>query len=169
MTLKECMASACAKYQMLIMKGLWESPSPEQEQIISLTAAVLSLKSKAGKSPGGRAVTGRQRDQGAPRSGPHKNKGEYTWKDVSPKAGNPNKKEVEGKDYFWCSRHNQPQWTLHNPDLFPNLCKYHPEYAELEAACKAERNNTGKATADKIKVEWALAAIQDSESESGDL
>jgi hypothetical protein len=169
MTLKEYMASACTKYQMLIMKGLWESPSPEQEQIIALTAAVSSLKSRTGKAPGGRAVTGKQRVQVTPRSGPLKNEGDYAWKDIAPKAGDLDKKQVKGKDCFWCTRHKQPQWTLHNPDSFPNLCKYDPKYAELEAAWKASSNNAGEALADDIKLESALAAIQDSESESEDL
>jgi hypothetical protein len=106
MTLKEYMASACTKYQTLIMKGLWESPSPEQEQIIALTAAVSSLKSRTGKAPGGRAVTGKQRDQVTPRrSGPRKKERDYAWKDIAPKAGDPNKKQVKGKDYFWCTRY----------------------------------------------------------------
>jgi hypothetical protein len=39
-----------------------------------------------------------------------------------------------GKKHFWCTRHEKPQWSLHNPDSFPNLCKFHPKYAELEAA-----------------------------------
>jgi hypothetical protein len=194
------MASACTKYQTLIMKGLCESPSPKQEQIIALTAAVSSLKSKTRKVPGGRTdTTGKPRDQGAARSGARKNDDEYAWKDVAPKAGEPNKKRANGKDcarknddeyawkdvapkagepnkkrangkdYFWCTRHKQPQWTLHNPDSFPNLCKYHPKYAELEAAWKAGSDSTGAATAEDIKLELALAAIQDSESESEDL
>jgi hypothetical protein len=57
----------------------------------------------------------------------------------------------------------------HNPDSFPNLCKYHPKYAELEAAWKAGSNSTGAATAEDIKLEPVLAAIQNSELESKDL
>jgi hypothetical protein len=49
MNLKEFMALALTKYKTLKLKGDWESPSPEQEQIIALTAAVSSLKTKAGK------------------------------------------------------------------------------------------------------------------------
>jgi hypothetical protein len=49
MSLKEYMASALTKYKTLCMKGIWEAPSPEQEQIIALTAAVTSLRTKASK------------------------------------------------------------------------------------------------------------------------
>jgi hypothetical protein len=52
LTLSEYMASACTKYQTLMMKGIWEAPSPEQEQIIALTAAVSSLKFRPGKAEG---------------------------------------------------------------------------------------------------------------------
>jgi hypothetical protein len=47
MSLKEYTNSCLLKYKTLIMKGVWEAPSPEQEQIIALTAAVSSLKFKA--------------------------------------------------------------------------------------------------------------------------
>jgi hypothetical protein len=49
MTLQEYMVSALIKYMTLKMKGLREAPSPEQEQIITLTAVVLSLRTKASK------------------------------------------------------------------------------------------------------------------------
>jgi hypothetical protein len=52
MTLHDYMDSALTKYKTLKeIKGQWEAPSPEQEQIIALTAAVLSLKTKTGKAP----------------------------------------------------------------------------------------------------------------------
>jgi hypothetical protein len=44
MTLKEYMASALTKYKTLKMKGMWEGRSPEQEQIIMLTAAFSLLR-----------------------------------------------------------------------------------------------------------------------------
>ena len=51
MTLRGYMESCLTKCKTLKMKGLWEEPSPEQEQIIALAAAVSSLKSKASKYP----------------------------------------------------------------------------------------------------------------------
>jgi hypothetical protein len=39
-TLKEYMASALTKYKTLQMKGVWEAPSPKQEQIIALHGLV---------------------------------------------------------------------------------------------------------------------------------
>jgi YHS domain-containing protein len=171
MTLKEYMDSAGTKYETLVMKGQWEAPSPEQEQILALTAAVSSLRSKATKSGGGGASKGK--DAAALGKLARKNDGVYAWKDVAPKAGEAIKKEVKGKTYFWCTRHKQPQWSLHNPSAFPNLCKYHPNYAALETAWKAStgdtdvRTKTNKdATAEDMKLSTALAAIQDSDDNS---
>jgi hypothetical protein len=132
-----------------------------------LTAAVSLLKSRAGRTTGGKGTPGKPREQRDTRT-PQKNDGAYAWKDVAPKAGKPNKKKVKDKTYFWCTCHKQPQWTLHNPDSFLNLCKYHPKYSELEAAWKAGTSEPNNATADNIQLDTALAAMQDSESESED-
>jgi YHS domain-containing protein len=102
-----------------------------------------------------------------------RNDGVFTWKDVAPKTGEAIKKEVKGKTYFWCTRHKQPQWSLHNPSAFPNLCKFHhPNYAALEAAWKASTGSTDvktkDATAEDMKLATALAAIQDLDDDSDD-
>jgi hypothetical protein len=49
MSLKDYMSSALTKYKTLKMKGQWEAPSLEQEQIIALSVAVSLLKTKVGK------------------------------------------------------------------------------------------------------------------------
>jgi hypothetical protein len=171
MTLKEYMDSAGTKYETLLMKGLWEAPSPEQEQIIALTAAVTSLRTRASKP--GKDGTSRGKDASTLGKLARRNDGAFAWKDVAPKTGDPGKKEVKGKTYYWCTRHKTPQWSLHNPEAFPNLCKFHPNYAAMEKAWKATGDDAsgGKpaaATAGDMKLEHALAAIQDSDSETED-
>jgi hypothetical protein len=48
MSLKDYISSALTKYKTLKMKGQWKQAlSPEQEQIIALSAAIYSLKAKA--------------------------------------------------------------------------------------------------------------------------
>jgi hypothetical protein len=170
MSLKDFMSSALTKYKTLKMKGQWEAPSPEHEQIIALSAAVTSLKA--------RSARGKDRDKGGPskrtqddgKKGPRKNEGVYAWKDVAPKAGESKTKEFKGKTYNWCVNHEHPQWSLHSPTSFPNLCKNHPNYAAMETAWKAGGGGSsapepGISAAD-IKLDSALAAIEDSESES---
>jgi hypothetical protein len=166
MTLKEYMASALTKYKTLKMKGLW--PSPEQEQIIALTAAVTSLRTKATKVRTDK--TGKHRkDLASIGKGARKNDDDFAWKDVAPNEGEPKKKVVKGKTYFWCTHHTNPMWALHNPDNFPNLCRLHPKFTELEAAWEARAGATPPEkpgyTARDIKLATALAAIQGSDSE----
>jgi hypothetical protein len=78
-TLKQYMTSCLTKYKTLKMKGMWEALSPEQEQIIALTAEVSSLKYKA------KSGKGKSTSNGASKTtdkGPRKNDGNYAWKDV---------------------------------------------------------------------------------------
>jgi hypothetical protein len=155
------------------MKGQWEAPSPEQEQIIALSAAVSSLKAKSGRAQGkDKKTSPEKKTPDAKSKGPRKNEGSYAWKDVPPKAGDPKSKGVKGKTYYWCTNHEHPQWSLHNPNAFPNLCKRHPNYSALEAAWTASgsgANGAAKPTAADIQLDSALAEIEEeSESDSGD-
>jgi hypothetical protein len=171
MTLKEYMASALTKYKTLEMKGVWEAPSPKQEQIIALTAAMTSLKTKASKFSTSKSED-RKKDLASIGKGPRRNDGSFAWKDVAPKAGEPKKEVVKGKTYNWCTHHTTPLWTLHNPDSFPNLCLYNPKYNELETAWKAKSGGSAQQkpepTAADMKLAEALAAIQESDSETED-
>jgi hypothetical protein len=173
MSLKDFMSSALTKYKTLKMKGLWEAPSPEQEQIIALTAAFSSLKAKASKVKGGpkdKTPGGPKNPKDGKSKGGRRNEGVFAWKDVAPKSGDPLTKTFKGKTYHWCTNHENSQWTLHNPNSFPNLCKGHPDYAAKEAAWKASGGDASSSgdsgvTAADIKLESALAGI-DEESES---
>ena len=169
-TLKDYMSSALTKFKTLKMKGLWESPSPEQEQIIALSAAVSSLKAKAAKPPS-RKEKSEKKVEGKT-TGPRKNEGAFAWKDVAPKSGDPKTKDFKGKTYHWCTNHAHSQWTLHNPHSFPNLCKLHPNYSTMESAWKEKGGGAGgtesQVSAADIKLNSALAEIDESESESDD-
>jgi hypothetical protein len=99
MSLKEYMNSCLLNYKTLRMKGIWEAPSPEQEQIVALTAAVSSLKfkTKSGKSK----PTSKEGSKQADEKGPRRNDGNFAWKDVALKAGEPTSKVMNGKAYYW--------------------------------------------------------------------
>jgi hypothetical protein len=132
----------------LKMKGLWEAPSPEQEQIIALTAAISSLKTKSSKTKDNR-TGGRSKKDATEvgKGGPRKNDGDFAWKDVAPKEGESKKKVVKGKIYYWCTHHTNSMWALHNPNAFPNLCRLHLKYHALETVF-----NAGK---EKVKAQQA--------------
>jgi hypothetical protein len=168
-TLKGYMASCLVKYKTLRrMKGLWEAPSPEQEQIIALTAAVSSLKTKAATKAGNKSkesTPGKSTKGNDKTPSKTRNDGIFAWKDVAPEKGEPTPKTVNGKTYYWCTHHPTPMWTLHNPDAYPNLCRLHPKYKELEAAHKAN-GGTKEITADDIQINSALQAIEDSDDDA---
>jgi hypothetical protein len=87
---------------------------------------------------------------------------------VAPKAGEGTTKVVGGKTYYWCTHHTNPMWALHNPTAFPDLCRLHPKYKEMEAAHKAKKGGAtgGKdPTAADIQLSQAMAAIDESDSE----
>jgi hypothetical protein len=137
MSLKQYMNSCLIKFKTLKMNGLWETPSPEQEQIIALTAAFTSMKVKATNARSNRTSDGKRESASSGGRTPRKDDGIFAWKEVGPKDGEPKSKVVKGKTYYWCTHHASPLWALHNPDGFPNLCRLHPKYAKLEAAHKA--------------------------------
>ena len=169
MTLWGYMESCLTKCKTLKMKGLWEEPRPEQEQSITLTAAVSSLKSKVSKYPRTKAPADTDKEAGR---GPRKSDGSFAWKNTPPKSGDQKNKVVNGKTYYWCTHHKSPMWALHNPDSFPDLCPLHPKYSEMEAAFRNKSRSAGNAdvdhTAGDMKLQGALAAIQDSDMEGDD-
>jgi hypothetical protein len=166
MSLKEYMASALTKYKTLKMKGMWEAPSPEQEQIIALTAAVTSLRSKAGRD---KKVPKPDKDKGTANAGKDRtNGGDFAWKNVAPKSGESKTKTKGGKTYHWCTHHPSPMWALHNPESFPNLCRLHPKFTELEAAYLQSPPVRKDPTAADMVLQSAMAEIQDSDSDGED-
>jgi hypothetical protein len=168
MSLKQYMTSCLTKYKTLRMKGVWEAPSPEQEQIIALTAAVSSLRTKAANKTGNNAKTNtsnKPTKKGDKTPSKTRNDGIFAWKDMAPGAGEPTSKVINGKTYYWCTHHPTPMWALHNPDTYPNLCRLQPKYKELEAAHKA-KGGTTEMTANDIKINTALQAIEDSDDDA---
>jgi hypothetical protein len=165
MSLKQYINSSLIKFKTLKMKGLWETPSLEQEQIIALTAAFTSMKLKATNARSNRTTDGKRESASSGGRTPRKDDGIFAWKGVGPKDGEPKRKAVKGKTYYcWCTHHARPLWALHKPDGFPNLCRLNPKYAELEAAHKAGEK-AGEPTAADMTLQRALAAIENSDSE----
>jgi hypothetical protein len=56
---------------------------------------------------------------------------------------------------------------LHNPNAFPNLCKFHPKYNKLEAAwtdSSGDNHKKPKLNSNNMKLAMAFTSIQVSES-----
>ena len=87
-----------------VKAGRWLKLDKDQEMIIT-------LKAQLAQKWGSRRSTGRQDGNR------NKNTGQRAWKDVAPKEGEEQTKEVKvkgkKKTYHWCPNHKQ--WTLHKP------------------------------------------------------
>ena len=116
------------KYRTLIQEERWNSLSPEQTQIIALTAQLSKLKdgrlklgkgsqkNKKGNDKASKPDNKNERDQEGKKHGKRnrrrkgKNDEKWAWKKVPPKDGEKLEKEVNGIKYYWC--HDHGLWTL---------------------------------------------------------
>jgi hypothetical protein len=154
MTLKDYMASCLTKYKTLKMKGLWEAPSPEQEQIMALTAAVSSLRANANK-PGKPKATGkgnRKRHQDS-RNQPRQGKAQ-AWRKVrlerpGPKGRRVTHQDDDGKDVILVHASPESHVGAPQPTVIPKSYKKKGSLKELTAA--------------DITLQAALAGIEESD------
>jgi hypothetical protein len=133
----ELMRRIKAKYDYLVSKGTYGALSPEQEQIIALTAQLeqvsgetlrlskkMASQTKANRpaAPGNPQQANRARQGNLPnRRGKQKNQKDRSnrraqnqdekWKKTPPKPGEPEKKKVGDTEWLWCGEHMA--WTLH--------------------------------------------------------
>ena len=131
----ELMKRMKAKFDYLVSRGTYGSLSPEQEQIIALTAQLeqvsgetLRLSKRMTEQAKARATAGNKKagslnsknKQG--KTIIHKNRKDRSnkrtqnedekWKKIPPKQGEPHKKKVGEIEWTWCGEHMA--WTLHS-------------------------------------------------------
>ena len=119
------MRDAENKYKTLLQEERWNAMSPEQSQIIALSAQIRKLtdgrvnlsnrnkRNKKGKddekSPV-KAKPNRGKGKGGKKKGKSKSNDKWAWKRVPPKEGDSDEKLVNNVKYFWCPHHSL--WTL---------------------------------------------------------
>ena len=117
------------KYRALVQEERWNALSPEQNQIVALTAQLNRLKD--GRVHIGKGNTNRKKekrkgkfgedresskreDKKAGRNSKGRRKGrddsKWAWKKIPPKDGEKEEKVYNGTKYFWCHHHGL--WTL---------------------------------------------------------
>ena len=123
------MREAENKYKTLLQEERWNALSPEQTQLVTLTAQLKKLNdSRVSIGKGGKSRKNKNKDKDEKddesnkeksskkrKSGKKNNRkdklGEkWAWKKVPPKDGEPHEKSFEGKKYYWC--HFHAFWTL---------------------------------------------------------
>jgi hypothetical protein len=102
----ELMQMALEKFKTLESKGTWLKKTTDELDFIAMQSQIKELKQnppKGKKDP----VPGKGKDGKA-----NRNTGKYAWKGVSPKAGEPHEKTVDGKVYIHCPHHGTTKWVL---------------------------------------------------------
>lgn len=122
-TPEELMSLADNMYQSQIDAGTWHKVSESQRKIVALTAQIQGMESK-GKPSGQRkddkkdpkSQRGKE-SKGNQKNGKKRNVktwDEPAWMTEAPVAGQPQDKDVDGKDYHWCKHHDKSgKWVRH--------------------------------------------------------
>jgi hypothetical protein len=109
-TPERLMHLALNKYKMRVEKGLWNAPTEDQEKIIALEAQLEKLFKACGKQQTGTGKTG-TKGKAKVKQGKGKPYVKPAWMYVAPKPGDPTKKTVDSKTYWWCTNHKA--WCHH--------------------------------------------------------
>ena len=121
---EQLMSLALGQYTIISNSGKWNAKTPEEEQVVALSARFERLKDanlKLSKAIKDKANARQKGPKSTSKSGQSKakqskknNDDKYAWKQVKPESGQSHKKTVDGKQYHWCPWHKA--WTVHDPD-----------------------------------------------------
>jgi hypothetical protein len=146
------MLQASNKYKTMIQTGTWNAPSPEEEKILALETQLERLKKKK-ETPfkdkkGGRdgKKGGKKKDKQRP--------GKPAWMGKPPPDAHKNKpKMVNGKTYWWCSKHKS--WGIHKEADCAGL--------GLNKKPEADSATAASTPHSALKINKALSAIMEDE------
>lgn len=158
------MTRALNKYKTMMDENEWCAMSPQEEQIVALSAELKQLKDSnlklsrsVDQKPKSKVKEGRNRK---PVKGKKKKGDDHTWKKTPPKLGDPETKIVNKKTYHWCKYHNA--WTEHEPEgNGPNACRLRQKLDKEENESKKSAGSSKNKPDKKVPFANALAAILD--------
>jgi len=101
------MRLALEKHKSLKDKQRWLQKSETEMEFIAMTAKleVFGKQLTQTKAPKKKTKEGGQK-------APWANDGEWTWKGIAPKSGEPKEKQFKGRWYVHCPHHGDTQWVL---------------------------------------------------------
>jgi hypothetical protein len=122
LTHESLVGMAKSKFNYIYTKGTWGAKSPNDDKIITMTAAFDTLKGQLKLSPQLAAAGGK--NNGKPKKGQKtrnkknmsdrvKKKKDKAWKKVPPKEDEKKEKVHNKRTYHWCVHHMA--WTMHSP------------------------------------------------------
>ena len=120
MTAEEILTFAKRKYQLYIQEGSWGSHVGAKDEILALKAEIKELKATA-PGKGGKKKNENEKNKNKNKKKKDDNKAGYkNWQFKAPDAGKPTTKNVDGKEYHWCTKghgkDNKPMWARHKPE-----------------------------------------------------
>ena len=168
-TADQLMSLALDKFENLRTEGKWMALSPEQEQIVALSAQFDKLKddnlrlSKAlKKSAKNKRNSGSDNSQtGGKKNKGKKKDGKWAWKKVPPKDNEPKTKTVNKQTHHWCETHLA--WTVHANEDCEERKKRERENSSDNQSNSDERNNRRTSLAQAMTT--ILEDIEDEEDD----
>mgnify|MGYP005846595275 CR=1 FL=1 len=139
-TIETLMTKAEQKYKTMSLEQQWNKPSAEKEELIALRAQFEELKKarprkatpqRDDKKPVG--IKGKPPKKG--KDGKPIFEGDQAWRNVAPKEGESEVKNVDGKEWKYCKYHGY--WCAHTSSKCNDkdrLQKEHTEHDEITAA-----------------------------------
>ena len=117
-------SSALGQYTTINNSGKWNAKTPEEEQVVAISARFEKLKDanlKLSKAIKEKSISRQKGSKPSGKSSQSESKNikknnldKFAWKQVNPEAGQSHKKTVDGKEYQWCPWHKA--WTVHDPN-----------------------------------------------------
>jgi hypothetical protein len=114
----QLMITAEDKYKIMVLRGEWKlsaststsTTSTTDEHIVALQAAVQALTEQSTRRGNNSNRPSERRTPKATTT--TTNTGQWAWKDVAPKEGDPLFKTVNNKEYVYCPNHATTKWVL---------------------------------------------------------
>ena len=122
MTADEVLTFAKGKYQMYIEEGTWNTHMKHSDEILAMQAKIQDLNTKlhakAPKNKGDGSKKEKAKNKKSKKKGEAKS-GYADWQFKAPATGKPTSKNVDGKEYHWCTKEHGkdkvPMWARHKP------------------------------------------------------
>lgn len=118
LTAEKLMLLANNKYRLLKDQGKWQAPSAAEEKIIALEAKLKAInkggaQGKKGNANGRQQGNNRQKGAGNQKKD-GKRREKEPWMLAKPKDGEAHEKTVDGKQWFYCEKHQE--WCRHKTE-----------------------------------------------------
>jgi len=118
------MSLALSKYKVYKGRKEWMKKMKQELQFVAMHSELEDAKKKlalavrgGGKAKNGNPLGGASKktsDEATHRGSRagRPNTGQFAWKGIAPKTGEPHKKSVNGKSYIFCPHHGETKWVL---------------------------------------------------------